>query len=241
MAKTKILTKDGLEIYDTKIKDYIQSQVGETPEGVTYVDPDESTEIEDIEDITSAKLVSYSNADSGINATNVQDAIDVIDNSIDNVNTELVKKVNITDIVDNLESTDTDLPLSANQGRVLKESITKELINKTYNMDTPITISANTIHSFCAVTIPANSYAIVDFSANNRSSGNPTLSIGTATDDLNMTVYNRVTGIEQFSSVETTIFINNMSDTPAIRNIVVKSATNISLQYVGVRGFTAPY
>lgn len=140
-----------------------------------------------------------------------------------------------------LETQKVDLTTIENSIRNIETAITKELVNKTYNVDTPISINANTIHSFCAVTIPANSYAIVDFSANNRSSGNPTISIGTATDDINMTVYNRVDGVEQYSSVETTIFINNMSDTEAVRNIVVKSSTNISLQYVGVRGFTAPY
>ena len=36
---------------------------------------------------------------------------------------ELDKKVNVTDIVDNLTSTDTDKPLSANQGKVLKSEV----------------------------------------------------------------------------------------------------------------------
>ena len=40
------------------------------------------------------------------------------------VNTELAKKVNITDIVDNLTSTVTNAPLSAKQGKVLNEDIT---------------------------------------------------------------------------------------------------------------------
>lgn len=61
MAKTKILTKDGLEIYDGKIKEHID--------------------------------------------------------------TALEDKVSKTDIVDNLSSTATDAPLSAKQGKILKDTI----------------------------------------------------------------------------------------------------------------------
>ncbi len=46
--------------------------------------------------------------------------------------TEVDKKVNKTDIVDNLTSTDTNKPLSANQGKVLKDSIptNKKVLDK---------------------------------------------------------------------------------------------------------------
>lgn len=75
MAKTAILTKDGLARYDSNIKDYIKDLTDDT----IYIDPDEtSTEIESVDSVTSAKLVSYSNAESGIEATNVQDAIDTV-------------------------------------------------------------------------------------------------------------------------------------------------------------------
>ena len=83
-------------------------------EGAIYIDPEEETpDIGDIEDVTSAKFVSYNNTTSGIEATNVQEAIDEIN--------EL--KVNKSDIVDNLESTATDAPLSAKQGKVLNDKV----------------------------------------------------------------------------------------------------------------------
>lgn len=86
----------------------------EIPDGIIYVDSDEETpDIGDIESITSAKLVSYNNTTSGIEGTNVQEAIDEINES----------KVAKSDIVDNLESTATELPLSANQGRVTSERV----------------------------------------------------------------------------------------------------------------------
>lgn len=73
MAKTAILTKDGLTRYDSNIKDYIKDLTDDT----IYIDPDEtSTEIENIDSVTSAKLVSYSNISSNLEATDVQSAID---------------------------------------------------------------------------------------------------------------------------------------------------------------------
>lgn len=51
----------------------------EIPDGIAYVDADEETpDIGDIESITSAKLVSYDNTTSGIEATTVQEAIDTV-------------------------------------------------------------------------------------------------------------------------------------------------------------------
>ena len=75
MAKTEILTKDGLTIYDEKMKDYIKEKINNT----VYIDPEEETpDIGDIEDVTSAKFVSYNNTDSNLEATNVQEAIDAL-------------------------------------------------------------------------------------------------------------------------------------------------------------------
>lgn len=86
MAKTAILTKDGLVRYDSNIKDYIKDLTDDT----IYIDPDETTtEIENIDSVTSAKLVSYSNANSGLEATNVQEAIDGVNEKTDNINTYL--------------------------------------------------------------------------------------------------------------------------------------------------------
>lgn len=86
MAKTAILTKDGLTRYDSNIKDYIKDLTDDT----IYIDPDEtSSEIENVDSVTSAKYVSYSNADSGLEATNVQEAIDGINKKTDDINTYL--------------------------------------------------------------------------------------------------------------------------------------------------------
>ena len=51
------------------------------------------------------------------------DAKFVLKTDFDSLKTEVDKKVNKTDIVDNLTSTDTDKPLSANQGKVLKDEV----------------------------------------------------------------------------------------------------------------------
>ena len=73
MAKTAILTKDGLVRYDSNIKDYIKDLTDDT----IYIDPDEtSTDLPDIDPVTSAKYVSYSNTNSGLEADTVQEAID---------------------------------------------------------------------------------------------------------------------------------------------------------------------
>lgn len=86
MAKTAILTKDGLVRYDSNIKDYIKDLTDDT----IYIDPDEtSSEIESADSVTSAKLVSYSNTNSGLEATNVQEAIDEVNEKTDDINTYL--------------------------------------------------------------------------------------------------------------------------------------------------------
>lgn len=47
--------------------------------------------------------------------------------NVDGLDTELAVKVDKTSIVDNLTSTDTDKPLSANQGKVLKEYVNTQI------------------------------------------------------------------------------------------------------------------
>lgn len=60
---------------------------------------------------------------------NAQNALDIANS----VNAAIDKKSNISDIVNNLTSTSTDKPLSANQGKVINESITN--IKKSYKME----------------------------------------------------------------------------------------------------------
>ena len=55
------------------------------------------------------------------------DAKFVLKTDFDSLKTEVERKVNKTDIIDNLTSTDTDKPLSANQGKILDE----KKVNKT--------------------------------------------------------------------------------------------------------------
>ena len=66
---------------------------------------------------------------------NIDNKVSTMQSSIlQTVNTELAKKVNTADIVDNLESTATNVPLSANQGKVLNDGIAT--INNTINRTT---------------------------------------------------------------------------------------------------------
>ena len=58
------------------------------------------------------------------------------------INTDLDKKVNITDIVDALTSTSTDKPLSANQGSVIKTELDKKA--NTTDVDTELAKKINT-------------------------------------------------------------------------------------------------
>lgn len=70
-----------------------------------------STGYDDINVATKASIVEFDNSSTGMSSTNVNDAIKEL-------NTE---KVNKTDIVNNLVSTNTDKPLSANMGKQLND------------------------------------------------------------------------------------------------------------------------
>ena len=80
----------GLSGYATDwavIQGNLEDTIGE---GAIYIDPDEtSSEIENIDSVTSAKYVSYNNANSGLEATNVQEAIDEVTKKTDDINTYL--------------------------------------------------------------------------------------------------------------------------------------------------------
>lgn len=123
MAKTSILTKDGLVKYDKKIKDYIDNQVVEIPDGVTYVDFSESgIDIPgEVEKVTSATTVSYSNATSGLNATNVQDAVDKTNEKINNL------VVSGGSVLYTLEQTETAINLKGSDNSVSTVNIDSEI------------------------------------------------------------------------------------------------------------------
>ena len=65
------------------------------------------------------------------------DAKFVLKTDFDSLKTEVERKVNKTDIIDNLTSTDTDKPLSANQGKVLKDGKIDKTSIATTISDTP--------------------------------------------------------------------------------------------------------
>ena len=65
------------------------------------------------------------------------DAKFVLKTDFDSLKTEVERKVNKTDIVDNLTSTDTNKPLSANQGKVLKDGKIDKTSIVTTISDTP--------------------------------------------------------------------------------------------------------
>ena len=65
-----------------------------------------------------ATSVNYDNSVSGLKANSVQEGID-----------ELADGLKNTSVVDNLLSTSTTLPLSANQGRILNESLTPRYLS----------------------------------------------------------------------------------------------------------------
>lgn len=78
---------DGYNEDWTVIQGNLEDTIGE---GAIYIDPDEtSSEIESVDSVTSAKLVSYSNENSGLEADTVQEAIDGVNEKTDDINTYL--------------------------------------------------------------------------------------------------------------------------------------------------------
>lgn len=73
----------GLSGYATDwavIQGNLEDTIGE---GAIYIDPDEtSSEVENVDAVTSAKLVSYNNSNTDLTSTNVQGAVDEISNKI---------------------------------------------------------------------------------------------------------------------------------------------------------------
>ena len=77
------------------------------------------------------------------------DAKFVLKTDFDSLKTEVERKVNKTDIIDNLTSTDADKPLSANQGKVLKDEVDlkandSDLTTHTSDIDIHITTTERT-------------------------------------------------------------------------------------------------
>lgn len=66
-------------------------------------------------------------ASNDVNLDTVQEIVTFIKNNKDVIDAISTNKVNIADIVDNLTSTDTNKPLSANQGKVLNTAVTERV------------------------------------------------------------------------------------------------------------------
>lgn len=107
-----------------------------------------------------ATSVNYDNSVSGLNANSVQEGID-----------ELADGLKNTSVVDNLLSTSTTLPLSANQGRVLDEKISTldESLGAliiTQKITVPFTTQQSTVTSIgrleaCEIDITKNGYTVL--------------------------------------------------------------------------------
>ena len=88
-----------------------------------------------------ATSVNYDNSVSGLNANSVQEAID-----------ELADGLKNTSPVDNLLSTSTTLPLSANQGRILNESLSPIAKTLTFQNIVPTRYQCYKIGKLCYLT-----------------------------------------------------------------------------------------
>ena len=93
------------------------------PEGTTYIDFNEAgTDVPgEIEKVTSATTVSYNNATSGLNATNVQEAVDKTNEKIDNL------VVSGGSVLYNLEQTETAINLKGSDNSISTVNIDSEI------------------------------------------------------------------------------------------------------------------
>ena len=86
-----------------------------------------------------------------VNGKNVQETIGTIDVDKDgDIATQLNKKINKNDIIDNLDSTDANKVLSAKQGKVLNEAVTaanSDIKKKIYYFNTVANMKAADLHA----------------------------------------------------------------------------------------------
>ena len=124
---TEMYISDGLECDDPYIPDFYKDVVTDLLVRMNTVEVGFQNNNREFSELK-ADVDSYSTRINQAN-TNAQDALDIANG----VNAAIDKKSNISDIVNNLTSTSTDKPLSANQGKVINESITN--IKKSYKME----------------------------------------------------------------------------------------------------------
>ena len=124
---TEMYISDGLECDDPYIPDFYKDVVTDLLVRMNTVEVGFQNNNKEFSELK-ADVNSYGTRINQAN-TNAQDALDIANG----VNAAIDKKSNISDIVNNLTSTSTDKPLSANQGKVINESITN--IKKSYKME----------------------------------------------------------------------------------------------------------
>lgn len=86
--------------------------------------------------------IQYDNTSSELEATNVQDAVDEVVEVLDGKQDKLTNPLTQSDVVNNLTSTDTNVPLSAAQGKALNDKFNGLFKTGTY---TGTTSAAGTI------------------------------------------------------------------------------------------------
>ena len=124
---TEMYISDGLECDDPYIPDFYKDVVTDLLVRMNTVEVGFQNNNREFSELK-ADVDSYSTRINQAN-TNAQNAL----NTANGVSAAIDKKSNISDIVNNLTSTSTDKPLSANQGKVINESITN--IKKSYKME----------------------------------------------------------------------------------------------------------
>jgi len=71
---------------------------------------------------STANQISYDNTTSGMTATDVQAAVDELNSDLDNKQDKLTNPLTKSDVVNNLTTTTTNVPLSAAQGKALNDA-----------------------------------------------------------------------------------------------------------------------
>ena len=108
---------------------------------------------------TIAERVTYDNTESGLTATDVQNAIDEVTSDLANKQDKLTNPLTQSDVVNNLTSTATNKPLSAAQGKALNDTISATKISTSHGT---LTVSGSTriydVNSTSATTLAAQTY-----------------------------------------------------------------------------------
>ena len=117
MAFNKKLTLDGLKYYTTKIKNLINTNISNHNTSTSA-----HTDIRDLITGLTTRLNALADSDD-TTLDQLSEIVAYIKANRSLIESITTNKVNVSDIIDNLTSTATNKPLSANQGKVLKDLI----------------------------------------------------------------------------------------------------------------------